>query len=1759
MLVLIIVSALSVSFILKPSQAENLENRALDNNKTSPTHDPVEQRRDLSARTDWHTSIDQKGSMRSDDPFNRWNFQNPSGWINSTYTNGDKVRLIIGVEEDFAELQSAIDGYGAKIVNSISTTDAVLALVIELPHVSISAFAEKARTLRSVRYLEPDMKVQASSIPNDPYWSMQWGPQKIKADWAWNTTQGNHSVLVAVVDTGIYYTHEDLLGNYQSGGFDWANNDSDPLDDNGHGTHCAGIIAATINNSLGTAGLAQVRVMAEKVLDYGGGGYYEWVANGIIDATNHGANIISMSLGGSGDSEVLHDAVRYAYNHGVLIVAAAGNAGSSDKSYPAAYDEVIAVAATDENDNTADFSNWGDWIELAAPGVNIYSTIPAGYASMSGTSMACPHISGVAALVWSRFANMSRDQLRMHLRYTADDLGSAGFDEHFGYGRINAKNAVEMVNPMHEVLVLGWTKPPYVEPNTTGIISARIFNYGRTDEANVTVELWANETRIDSTNITLLTSGATVVVNNTWHPTMLGRYNITVYVVPIKNETNVLNNRIQGFTWVGFAIKAFVLASGSGASAETWDTLNEKWQIFGDRLVYIDYTTLDRANLTYADISATGADVLIISCAFMREFSDSEIEAITRYVYEGHGLIVTAGTFYYQVPNNNKFAPLFGINETIVWRYSTTDLMELTNSSHPLFSKVPSPYVIGGYVGSALPSDGVWDSSEIVDGKYLALGQYNESAIVEKDGLLYISPWLEVVSSRYHHHLQLLYNAITWSRYQTPEHNLAVSLEAPNFLMPDENATMINVPVANRGLNNETDVSVHLFIDSEDVKNETVPTILTGSTYTMNYIWNVTALGTYNMTAYVEPVTGESRIVDNTVTKIVRKTNPLIHPEEGQWARYNQTSSSAYWNQSIMSTFIYSQYVSRYQINVTLMQHDSISGMNQTAWLLVNIMNRQVEKDSSGMGSFWFYGWIETNITVGSTINLLDSVAVVTGSRMIDVGSRSIDCWELSCYSGTGAVYTFWYEKKTGLWIGVQGHIDTYYSLLITLDATNVPLEGIVRHDLKVILEAPDTFWLGNFTLLRATVVNTGGYNETNVSLQLFINGTATNSTTIGMLQISSSFAVSCRWNPLDAGTFNITAYARPVINETSVANNIKTKIVQAKTFKGLVLFDGSHSSDPLMNYTTWIRSLENEGYIVDRLSSGYISETTLSKYNVLAIPQASYNYFESELYAIAQFVRGGKSLVVMGDASLSVCNSLTYFADITWLNYSGLSETTQDITPHMITNDVTAVHLDMPLAALSAHNRTINLVRDSFGKIMLLASFVGKGKVLCFADADSFQDVRILSASNLRLATNMIDWLVMDDKTPPFISITNPSDGITIANTSVLVQWMGHDNESMITCYSVYLNGNWLANTTANSYMVSAFMENTNNLTVVAYDVGGNAASDQISIIVDTLTPEASITSPANHSFVRGAIVIDFASVDTHLESTELLIDGMLIASYTTSGNYNYTWDTINVFDGSHTIMLRAIDQIGHTNSTLISVTVDNTAPSSRIIGPTDMAYLKGTCNISVTGYDVNLDRIELFINEDLKQTWSSSGVYTFAWNTALVPDGSYLVRLRVFDKSENLAVKMITVTVDNTMPQVALNAPIESEIKGMVVINFTAVDSNLASVLLYIDNAVLDVTGQSIYSWNSTHVGDGSHVIAVVVTDKAGNVGEAYKTVSTVNIKDTYVSQIDELNQRIAALELWITQLQYLIAGVLIVAAIIVGLVYVFLKRKPSTATKP
>jgi thermitase len=291
-----------------------------------------------------------------------------------------------------------------------------------------------------VKFAEPDHVYHAAFTPNDPSWSSQYGPQKIGCAAVWDLWTGDAGTVIAIVDTGINYNHADLTGKVIKG-YDYANNDSDPLDDNGHGTHCAGIAAANTNNGVGIAGVAyNCKLMAVKVLDSGGSGSLTAVASGINYATSNGAKVVSLSLGSSGGDSTLQSAVNNAWNNGVVVCAAAGNNGSTSLFYPAAYTNCIAVGATDSSDNRASFSNYGSsWVDVAAPGVNIYSTYGSSYANLSGTSMACPHCAGEAGFLYSKVgarSNANAQIVRNAIENNCDNVGTW-----IAHGRINIYKA----------------------------------------------------------------------------------------------------------------------------------------------------------------------------------------------------------------------------------------------------------------------------------------------------------------------------------------------------------------------------------------------------------------------------------------------------------------------------------------------------------------------------------------------------------------------------------------------------------------------------------------------------------------------------------------------------------------------------------------------------------------------------------------------------------------------------------------------------------------------------------------------------------------------------------------------------------------------------------------------------------------------------------------------------------------------------------------------------------------------------------------------------------------------------------------------------------------------------------------------------------------------------------------------------------------------------------------------------------------------
>lgn len=332
-----------------------------------------------------------------------------------------------------------INLYEAPIV-TLSLSDDEIAALKGNPNVARVeddgfAYALPAQAL----VFEGQPSVQAETVPA--------GVSQIQAPPAWGCSRGR-GIKVAILDTGIDWTHPDLAANVK-GAVSFVPGQT-AMDGNSHGTHCAGTIGAAINGQ-GVVGVAPEAAMyAVKVLANNGSGQYSWIIAGINWAIQNRMQIVSMSLGGSSAPAALEQMCNAAFNAGVLLVAAAGNAGPAMNSvgYPGKYKNVIAVSAIDTNNVIAAFSSRGPEVELCAPGVQVLSTVPnGGYAQMSGTSMACPHVAGAAALIWGAHRFASNVQIWNLLGSTANNLGVPGWDALYGYGRVNVDQAALAMAP----------------------------------------------------------------------------------------------------------------------------------------------------------------------------------------------------------------------------------------------------------------------------------------------------------------------------------------------------------------------------------------------------------------------------------------------------------------------------------------------------------------------------------------------------------------------------------------------------------------------------------------------------------------------------------------------------------------------------------------------------------------------------------------------------------------------------------------------------------------------------------------------------------------------------------------------------------------------------------------------------------------------------------------------------------------------------------------------------------------------------------------------------------------------------------------------------------------------------------------------------------------------------------------------------------------------------------------------------------------
>ena len=356
--------------------------------------------------------------------------------------------LIVTYEQDAPEgrVESLDEEAEAKVKGKLPAIGARLLMFPKVKGESSGEVREK--DLARIRdKLERDPAVESvdynylrtlSYTPDDPRFDEQWGLKRPRFQDAWSGTRGR-GVRVAVVDSGAAIRHPDLRDKIAMKR-DFKHNDSTIEDRAGHGTHVAGTVAAETNNGTGVAGgCPACRLMIVKVFDPDAGHDFA-IARGITWSADNGADVINCSFTGLGVSSALKNSIDHATSKGAVVVAAAGNGDTNNPKYPAAYLKVIAVAATTKTDRRASFSNYGRWVDVAAPGVNILSTFPSGYKYLSGTSMSTPHVSALAGLLASQ--GHSPANIRERILRTAVDLGPDGRDRYYGAGRISAYRAV---------------------------------------------------------------------------------------------------------------------------------------------------------------------------------------------------------------------------------------------------------------------------------------------------------------------------------------------------------------------------------------------------------------------------------------------------------------------------------------------------------------------------------------------------------------------------------------------------------------------------------------------------------------------------------------------------------------------------------------------------------------------------------------------------------------------------------------------------------------------------------------------------------------------------------------------------------------------------------------------------------------------------------------------------------------------------------------------------------------------------------------------------------------------------------------------------------------------------------------------------------------------------------------------------------------------------------------------------------------------
>jgi hypothetical protein len=1126
----------------------------------------------------------------------------------------------------------------------------------------------------------------------------------------------------------------------------------------------------------------------------------------------------------------------------------------------------------------------------------------------------------------------------------------------------------------------------------------------KTQTVNVKVTDFYEHTDVDSVSVTLSGCG----FSETGYTNLTG--NAELRVTPTSYGPIRLNASKQGYEnytcLMDVYVNAVVVDSFGTAQPldSCWDDLNGEWQKYGSVPIRVDIDSLSKYGITYQDLVDSEADVLIISCsaAVGREYTNEEMSAIRRYTLEGHGIISTAGTFYRFVPNNNKLASLFGIREDINYTatYLTDPRLDILDPQHPLFTNIPNPYPVA--VGQAsCPPDYSWDQDDLMDGTYVAIspqntstGMCNESAIVTHNGAVLITHFVEYMSNNYD--FQLMYNAIVWSRYNAPEHDLSVFLDVPSYLMPNQ-TTSIRARVDNVGRNSETNISVRILRNGTGVYSTVIPELQAGYSCEVSCLWTTHAKATYNVTAYVPVLPDENNTLNNRATNFVQVRDPLINPIEGQLARYDTMYFDK--NGTMLYTgkinVIYDHYVAPCLINVTieseLIIRDGpiIITINFTYWMLVNTLNR-IATASYGGDEFFYPYWIETTIALGSKVNVGTSSVTVVNEQLTRINRRYIDCWVLEPDEVPGYNTTDLYDKASGLWIIGESEV-TYGSMFqidinhikTVLSETNIQIG--FQHDLEASLDAPASFSVRESALITMTVYNLGLVKENEVAFQIRIDNSIVCSGTIPQLDNGSSTTVKYLWKPTNKGTYNVTAYVLPVVGESFTINNIESRIA-------IVTAD---DTPPTVSITS-----PTNGYITNATGTwvnwqGNDNESRISRYYIYLngelVGNATANVTSQWLPSI---VEGSNDIAVVAyDAwGNSASDQITLTVDFT-------QPTTEIITP---TNGTFAK--DMVSIIASSYDDHLNYM-ELYTNGNRTALFNNSGTIV------QEWNTTLMADGNYTIALVAYDKAgnracaqvtVKVDNTPPKAQWTSPPSGSYVSGMATLTFNFSDIN---LDRAKLEIDGEILADVTDKSFYLlntTQIADAQHKLTLIVSDKAGNTnATQPITVTVDNTPPMAEILAPKQEEITRGLCIVRFRYFDANLHSVSLKIND---TAKDVRGTTEFSFNTTEMTDGNCVVTLTAVDEAGNVASHTLTFKIDNTEPNVTITNSAELTAGEstGVVTLHFSCSDENLETAILCINET---TINVTGQLSYQWNTTTVGDGVHVVRLVAYDRAGNMA----------------------------------------------------------------------------------------------------------------------------------------------------------